>query len=73
MTTVYSKPACVQCDQTKKLLDKRGVQYNTVDITQDEEAYEMIVKMGFLSVPVVISGDQSWAGFQPDKINSLAA
>jgi glutaredoxin-like protein NrdH len=63
----------VQCDQTKKLLDKRGVQYNTVDITQDEEAYEMIVKMGFMSVPVVISGDQSWAGFQPDKINSLAA
>jgi glutaredoxin-like protein NrdH len=73
MTTVYSKPACVQCDQTKKLLDKRGVQYNTVDITQDEEAYEMIVKMGFMSVPVVISGDQSWAGFQPDKINSIAA
>jgi glutaredoxin-like protein NrdH len=73
MTTVYSKPACVQCDQTKKLLDKRGVQYDTVDITQDEEAYEMIVKMGFMSVPVVISGDQSWAGFQPDKINSLAA
>jgi glutaredoxin-like protein NrdH len=73
MTTVYSKPACVQCDQTKRLLDKRGVQYNTVDITQDEEAYEMIVKMGFMSVPVVISGDQSWAGFQPDKINSLAA
>jgi glutaredoxin-like protein NrdH len=73
MTTVYSKPACVQCDQTKKLLDKRGVQYNTVDITQDEEAYEMIIKMGFMSVPVVISGDQSWAGFQPDKINSLAA
>jgi len=73
MTTVYSKPACVQCDQTKKLLDKRGVQYNTVDITQDEEAYEMIVKMGFMSVPVVISGDQSWAGFQPDIINSIAA
>jgi len=73
MTTVYSKPACVQCDQTKKMLDKRGIQYNTVDITQDEEAYEMIVKMGFLSVPVVISGDQSWAGFQPDKINSIAA
>jgi glutaredoxin-like protein NrdH len=55
------------------MLDKRGIQYNTVDITQDEEAYEMIVKMGFLSVPVVISGDQSWAGFQPDKINSIAA
>lgn len=73
MTTVYTKPACVQCEQTKKLLDKNGVEYTTVDITQDQEAFEKVVAMGFASAPVVISGDQSWAGFQPDKINSIAA
>ena len=73
MTTVYTKPACVQCEQTKKLLDKNGVEYTVVDITQDQEAFEKVVSMGFASAPVVISGDQSWAGFQPDKINSIAA
>ena len=73
MTTVYTKPACVQCDMTKKMLDNIGIEYNTVDITKDAEAYEMIVGMGFLAAPVVISGDQSWAGFNPEKINSLAA
>lgn len=71
MTVVYTKPACVQCEQTKRMLDKNGTEYTTIDITQDQEAYDMIVKMGFMSAPVVISGDQSWAGFQPDKINSL--
>lgn len=71
MTTVYSKPACVQCDMTKKMLDKNGIEYTVVDITEDLGAYDKIVGMGFMSVPVVISGDQSWAGFQPDKINSL--
>lgn len=71
MTTVYSKPACVQCDMTKKMLDKNGIEYSVVDITQDLSAYDKIVGMGFMSVPVVISGDQSWAGFQPDKINAL--
>lgn len=73
MTTVYTKPACVQCEQTKKLLDRNGVEYNVVDITKDAEAYDKIVSMGFMAAPVVISGDQSWAGFQPDKINSIAA
>jgi glutaredoxin-like protein NrdH len=73
MTIVYTKPACVQCEQTKKLLDKNGVKYTTIDITQDKEAYDKVVAMGFMSAPVVISGDDSWAGFQPDKINSIAA
>jgi glutaredoxin-like protein NrdH len=72
MTVVYTKPSCIQCEQTKKMLDKNGTEYTTVDITQDQEAYDKVVNMGFMSVPVVISGEQSWAGFQPDKINSLA-
>lgn len=73
MTIVYTKPACVQCEQTKKLLDKNGVKYTVIDITQDQEAYEKVVAMGFMSAPVVISGEDSWAGFRPDKINSIAA
>ena len=72
MTVVYTKPSCIQCEQTKKMLDKNGTQYTTVDITQDQEAYDKVVSMGFMSVPVVISGEESWAGFQPDKINALA-
>lgn len=73
MTVVYTKPSCVQCEQTKKLLDKNGVEYTTVDISQDQEAFDMLLNMGFKAAPVVISGDQSWAGFNPEKINALAA
>jgi glutaredoxin-like protein NrdH len=73
MTTVYTKPSCVQCDMTKKMLDKIGVDYKTVDIMEDSDALEMILGMGFKSAPVVITDTDSWAGFNPDKINSLAA
>lgn len=73
MTTVYTKPSCVQCDMTKKMLDKIGVEYDTVDITQNPVALAMILDMGFKSAPVVITDTDSWAGFNPDKINSLAA
>ena len=73
MTTVYTKPACVQCDATKRLMDNLGINYETVDITQDEAAYTKIVNMGYQAVPVVITTNGSWSGFQPDKINLLAA
>lgn len=73
MTTVYTKPACVQCDMTKRYMDRIGVEYTTVDITQDQDALDMILGMGFQSAPVVISEAGNWSGFQPDKINQLAA
>lgn len=73
MTTVYTKPSCVQCEMTKRMMDKIGVEYTTIDITQDPAALDMIMNMGFSSAPVVISGEDAWAGFQPDKITALAA
>lgn len=73
MTTVYIKPSCVQCDMTKRYMDKNSIPYTTVDITQDQEAFDMVVGMGFQSAPVVISEAGNWSGFQPDKINLLAA
>lgn len=73
MITVYTKPACVQCEQTKKLLTKNGLEFTTVDITEDAAAYDKVVAMGFQSAPVVITDGDAWAGFNPAKINGLVA
>jgi glutaredoxin-like protein NrdH len=72
MVTIYTKPQCVQCDATKRLMDKLDIAYETVDITVDTEAFDKIVGMGFMAAPVVITDNDSWAGFNPDKINRLA-
>src|SRR5690606_11247894 len=71
--TVYSKPACVQCDATYRALDRKGVEYTVVDITQDAEALEMVRGLGYLQAPVVVAGDTHWSGFRPDKISAVAA
>jgi glutaredoxin-like protein NrdH len=73
MTTVYTKPNCVQCDATKRYLDRSGIKYDTVDITKEPEALDMILGMGFSAAPVVISDAGNWSGFQPDKLNLLAS
>lgn len=70
--TVYTKPNCVQCDATKRTMDKLGIKYSTVDITEDKAAYDMIISKGFQAAPVVITEDDAWSGFNPDKIGGLA-
>lgn len=69
--TVYTKPSCVQCEATKRHLKKMGLEFDTVDITEDQDAYNKVVSMGFQSAPVVITDEDSWSGYQPDKINGL--
>ncbi|MBE1513589.1 MULTISPECIES: glutaredoxin-like protein NrdH [Nesterenkonia] len=70
--TVYTKPACVQCNATYRALDKNGVTYETVDITQDAEALERLRALGYMQAPVVITDADHWSGFRPDKISELA-
>lgn len=71
--TVYSKPLCVQCDATKRALNKAGIAYDVVDVTEDAEALAKVKALGYMQAPVVITGDDHWAGFRPDKIKALVA
>lgn len=71
MITLYSKPACVQCTATKKALDKADIDYDTIDISQDNEDRDLVLELGYTSVPVVVSGDKHWSGFRPDLLSQL--
>lgn len=70
--TVYSKPACVQCVATYKELERKGIEYNVIDLTQDQEAFATVQGLGYMQVPVVVVGEDHWGGFRPDKIGALA-
>lgn len=69
---LLTKPACVACTQTKRALDRLGVEYTTIDITEDENALQTAKDLGYMQAPVVIAGDDHWSGFQPDRIKTLA-
>jgi len=71
--TVYSKPACVQCTATTRALEARGLAFEVVDLTEDAAAMEMVVSLGYRQAPVVIAGEDHWAGFRPDMISRLAS
>ena len=63
--TIYSKPACVQCTATYRALDNEGLDYTIVDITRDLDAHDYVRGLGYLQAPVVVAGDDHWAGSGP--------
>ncbi|HIY85286.1 MAG TPA: glutaredoxin-like protein NrdH [Candidatus Yaniella excrementavium] len=69
--TVYSKPACVQCNATVRALDKKGIEYNVIDMSQDMDALERVRALGYMQAPVVMTKADHWSGFRPDKIAEL--
>ncbi|MFD9683891.1 glutaredoxin-like protein NrdH [Rhodococcus sp. NPDC059969] len=69
--TVYTKPACVQCNATYRALDKAGIDYDVIDITENAQARDYVMSLGYLQAPVVVAGEDHWSGFRPDEISKL--
>ena len=72
---VYSTPNCAQCKMTYKELDKRAIPYEVIDLSQDNDARDMVMgRLGYRQAPVVIvSESDHWAGFRPDLISKIEA
>lgn len=70
--TVCSRPSCVQCTATYRMLDDQAVQYSIVDLSEDPDAVDIVKALGYLQAPVVVTDDDHWSGFRPDKLTELA-
>lgn len=72
--TVYTKPACVQCEATERALTKHGIPFRVVDLTIDTEAREFVLSLGYASAPVVVtSTGEHWSGFRPDRVKAAGS
>ena len=49
---VYSTPTCPYCKMVKEFLSKKGVEFEDIDISSDEEAVkELFQKAGRFGIP----------------------
>lgn len=69
---VWTKSNCVQCEQTKKRMDQLGIRYEVKDLELNPLKLDEFKNKGFLQAPIVVTDTKIWAGFRPDKIQSLA-
>ena len=54
--TIYTTKWCGDCFRTKRFLDKHGIGYDQIDITNDEEARRHVQEIngGYSSVPTIM-------------------
>ena len=71
MVVVYTKSECQPCKLTKAALTRKGIEFEERNIEENEGYYAEVKEMGFSSVPVVKTWDDSWAGLRPDKLALL--
>lgn len=72
MVKVYSTPTCPYCVTLKEFLKEHDIEFEDIDVSQDEEARDDIVeKSGQMGVPVVEIDGEIVVGFDKEKIKQL--
>lgn len=66
---VYSTPTCPWCMKAKQFLKENKVEFEDIDVSQDQEAgNRMIEKSGQTGVPVIEIDGKIIIGFDEKKI-----
>ncbi|MCM8773169.1 MAG: thioredoxin family protein [Candidatus Omnitrophica bacterium] len=69
---VYSTPTCPYCKMAKQYLASKGFTYEDLDVSQDRESLEEMVRIsGQMGVPVIVIDGEVVVGFDRARIDSL--
>lgn len=86
VVTVFGKNPCVQCNATYRRLDANETEYSKIDVTVMAETLDYLRdELELSQAPVVVISEhpiedgnyadvvvlESWAGFNPSKIDSI--
>lgn len=58
---IYGTTNCPRCNALKHELDKRSIEYTSVDVRTDADAATMLSKRGFDLLPVISKDDKFFA------------
>ena len=62
--TLYSTDRCPYCIQAKRLLDKRGIAYEEVNLARDPDGRSALVeKTGLMTFPQLLVGGELLGGY----------
>ncbi|HIP50337.1 MAG TPA: glutaredoxin family protein [Candidatus Pacebacteria bacterium] len=74
--TIYSTPTCGYCTMAKDFLQEKGVEYEEVDVSVDQQKAQAVVeKTGQMGVPVIIiekdGQEEVLVGFDQVQLTNL--
>lgn len=67
---IYSTPTCPYCTRAKQFLRDRNIEFEDIDVSQDQAmAEEMVSKSGQMGVPVLDIDGEIIVGFDKERIS----
>ena len=57
----------------KEFLHQKGITFTDRDVTQDDAAFEDVMRMGFAATPVTLIDGETVVGFNKAKLEQLLA
>ena len=68
---VYSTPTCPYCIKAKAYLKEKGVEFENVDVSENEEGLQEMMKVsGQMGVPVISIDGDIVVGFDRNRIDA---
>jgi glutaredoxin-like protein NrdH len=71
MVQLYTLPACVQCDATKRYFKRYDIEFEEIKLQEVSGALEKVQAMGHTAAPVVVAQNGNWSGFRRDMLEDL--
>lgn len=72
MVKLFTTPSCPYCYTLKEFFKEHNIEFDEIDVSQDEKAREeMIKKSGKMEVPIIEIDGQIVIGFDKEKITQL--
>ncbi|TQO55703.1 glutaredoxin family protein [Paraclostridium bifermentans] len=68
---IFSGDKCKQCIELKKYLKEKNIDYTEYNISGNDENRKTLIKLGYMSVPVLLIDGNHVLGFDKTRIDSL--
>ena len=68
---IYTSNTCKYCNMAKDFLNQNHIDYIEYNISKTPQAMKALIKMGHMSVPLIIIDEEIIIGFDKDKIEKI--
>lgn len=70
---IYSTPTCTYCLMAKDFMDSKGIEYNEIDVSANQDKVQELLKLtdGQMGVPVIVVDGEVIFGFDKNKLEEL--
>jgi glutaredoxin len=69
--TVYSGSHCHACHKVKEFLSRSGREFVVKDVDEDPEAFNDLMALGIMTLPVTVVGDTIVRGWDEKKLREV--